>query len=232
MSKKNTTSKPAEATPGDASARSAAFTKNGAGLKVASSSPGEPAADASTPLDMHEALSIEQWPIDRPVPFPKNARKWSDRAIATLASSIKEYGFRQPIVVDPEGVIVIGHLRLAAAKSLGLAQVPVHVARDLSPLQIRGLRIADNRTAQEATFDFDLLGPELADLQALNFDLNLTGFEDDEINELLIQAGLSEGLTDEDEVPEAPVEPVTKPGDLWLLGAYVECPHCGAQNDV
>ena len=177
-------------------------------------------------------LAIEYWPIGRPILFAKNARKWSPRAIATLASSIKEYGFRQPIVVDAADVIVIGHLRLAAAKSLDLTEVPVHVARDLTALQIRGLRIADNRTAQEATFDFDLLGPELLDLKALDFNLDLTGFEADEISGLLIKAGLSEGLTDEDAVPEAPADPVTVLGDLWLLGAYAECPHCGTKNDV
>lgn len=110
-------------------------------LGLPPSSPGEP------PPELPAAgMRIEMWPIDRPIPYPKNARKWSDRAIATVAASIREYGFRQPIVVDAAGVIVIGHLRLAAAKSLDLKEVPVHVARDLTPAQIKGLRIADNRT--------------------------------------------------------------------------------------
>ena len=90
-------------------------------------------------------MLIELWPIDRPRPYPKNARKWTAGAIDKVASSIREYGFRQPIVVDAHDVIIIGHLRLAAAKKLGLSEVPIHVARDLSPEQVRGLRIADNR---------------------------------------------------------------------------------------
>jgi ParB-like chromosome segregation protein Spo0J len=130
-------------------------------------------------------VHIELWPIDRPKPYPKNARKWNAAAIAKVASSIREYGFRQPIVVDVHGVIVIGHLRHAAARSLGLPEVPVHIARDLTPEQIRGLRLADNRTNQEAFWDEDLLGPELADLEALGFDLGLTAFDVHELDKLL-----------------------------------------------
>lgn len=130
-------------------------------------------------------MEIESWPIERPQPYPKNARKWSDRAIAVVAASLKEYGFRQPIVVDKQGVIVIGHLRLAAAKSLGLTHVPVHVARDLSAAQIKGLRIADNRTNQESSWDMDLLGAEFLDLKSLDFDLSMTGFDTSEIDGLL-----------------------------------------------
>ena len=166
-------------------------------------------------------MEIELWPIDRPRPYPKNARKWTAIAIEKVASSIKEFGWRQPIVCDVEDVIVIGHLRLAAAKHLKLTQVPVHVARDLSPEQVRALRIADNRTHQEASWDEILLGPELIDLRALDFDLSLTGFDQDELNALLMRADtVSEGLTDDDEVPEPPEHPVTIPGDLWLCGNH------------
>jgi hypothetical protein len=183
---------------------------------------GLPAASPGQPLEQPAAgMGIELWPIDRPVPYPKNARKWSERAIATVAASIREYGFRQPIVVDAAGVIVIGHLRLAAAKSIELKEVPVHVARDLTPAQIKGLRIADNRTSQEATWDFDLLGPELLDLKSMDFDLSLTGFDTSEISGLLIKADLpAAGQTEDDAVPEPPVEPVTVLGDLWLLGDH------------
>jgi ParB-like chromosome segregation protein Spo0J len=90
-------------------------------------------------------MLIESWPVDRLKPYPKNARKWSKSAVETVATSIREYGFRQPIVVDTNDVIIIGHLHLAAAKHLRLAEVPVHVARELSPAQVRGLRIMDNR---------------------------------------------------------------------------------------
>src|ERR1039457_2769235 len=130
-------------------------------------------------------MDIEIWSIDRPKPFPENARKWSADAVAKVASSIREYGMRQPVVVDVHGVICIGHLRLAAAKSLGLKEVPVHVARDLTPAQIRGLRICDNRTNEESVWNDELLGPELADLASLGFDLGLTGFDVHELDVLL-----------------------------------------------
>jgi hypothetical protein len=160
-------------------------------------------------------LNIEWWDIDRPKDYPKNARKWSAQAVDKVASSIREYGWRQPIVVDRHEVIAIGHLRRTAGRSLGLTQCPVHVARDLTPAQIRGLRLADNRTNQEAEWDLDLLGPELLDLKSLDFDLNLTGFDGKEIDQFLRGTGDSEK---EDAVPEPPANPVTRPGDLWPLG--------------
>jgi DNA modification methylase len=162
-------------------------------------------------------VHIELWPIDRPKPYPKNARKWNAAAVAKVAASIREYGFRQPIVVDVHDVIVIGHLRREAAKSLGLTHVPVHVARDLTPAQIRGLRLADNRTNQEASWNEDLLGPELADLGALGFDLGLTGFDVHELDKLLRDP------LDEERAEQAPPLPdvaATRPGDLWLLGPH------------
>src|SRR6266849_3615540 len=110
-------------------------------------------------------LVVCWWPIDRPRDYEKNARKWSPRAIEKVAASIREYGFRQPVVVDSEGVIVIGHLRRAAARTIPLTQVPVHVARDLTPQQVRGLRLMDNRSHEEADWDTDLLGPELEELK-------------------------------------------------------------------
>lgn len=129
------------------------------------------------------ALDIEMWPIDKPQPYPKNARKWGAMAIEKIAQSILEFGFRQPIVVDDKGEIVIGHLRLAGAKRAGLTEVPVHVARDLSPAQIKALRIADNRLHEEAEWDDDLLGLELLDLKMEKFDIDLTGFDHQEIIE-------------------------------------------------
>jgi DNA modification methylase len=162
-------------------------------------------------------VHIELWPIDRPQPFPKNARHWNAAAVAKVASSIREYGFRQPIVVDVHDVICIGHLRLAAAMSLGLKEVPVHVARDLKAAQIRGLRLADNRTNQEGEWNDDLLGPELAELSDLGFDLTLTGFDVYEIDKLLRDP------LDEERAEQAPPLPdvaATRPGDLWLLGNH------------
>ncbi|HTQ54030.1 MAG TPA: ParB N-terminal domain-containing protein, partial [Bryobacteraceae bacterium] len=109
-------------------------------------------------------MNIEMWPIDRPKDYPRNARKWSAQAISKVGASIREYGWRQPVVVDSKEVIVIGHLRRAAGKNIGETQCPVHVAADLTPEQIRGLRLADNRTNQESVWDLDLLGVEFLEL--------------------------------------------------------------------
>jgi DNA modification methylase len=162
-------------------------------------------------------VKIEIWQIDRPKPYPKNARKWGADAIAKVATSIRAYGFRQPIVVDVHGVIIIGHLRLAAAKSLRLKEVPVHVARDLTPAQVKGLRLMDNRSHQEAEWDFALLAPELAELSAESFDLGLTGFDVHELDELLRDP------FDEDQADQAPPLPevaTTALGDLWICGEH------------
>lgn len=105
-----------------------------------------------------QELVIEWWPIERPIPYARNARKIPESAVDKVAASIKEFGFRQPIVCDAEDVIVIGHVRLRAAKKLGLAHVPVHVARDLTPAQVKALRLMDNRSHEEAGWDFELLG--------------------------------------------------------------------------
>jgi DNA modification methylase len=161
-------------------------------------------------------MLVEKWAIDRPKPYPKNARKWSARAVDTLASSIREYGFRQPIVVDSDDVIIIGHLRLAAAKQLGLQEVPVHVARELSPEQVKGLRLMDNRSHQESDWDLALLAPEIADLSALAFDLSLTGFDARELDGLLA----TEGDDKADSAPPLPEVAASRPGDLWLLGTH------------
>jgi ParB-like chromosome segregation protein Spo0J len=162
-------------------------------------------------------MQIEQWPIDRPKDYPKNARKWSAEAVKKVAASIEAYGWRQPVVVDVEGVIVIGHLRRAAGKFLGLTEVPVHVARDLTPAQIRGLRLADNRTNQEASWDETLLALELAELKDLDFDLGLTAFDMHELDSLLRDP------IDEEKADQAPPLPeiaATRPGDVWLLGSH------------
>ncbi len=172
-------------------------------------------------------MNIELWPIGRPIPYARNARKLSARALDVITASLKEFGFQQPIVVDTEDVIVVGHTRLLGAKKLGLTEVPVHVAANLTPGQCAAYRIMDNRSSQETTWDFDLLCPELLDLKALDFDLGLTGFDTSEIDGLLIKAGLTDGLTDPDATPEAPAVPVTVPGDLWLLGRHrVLCGDC------
>lgn len=163
-------------------------------------------------------MNIEQWPTERPVPYARNARKISDAAVDKVAASLKEFGWRQPIVVDTDGVVIAGHTRLLAAKKLGLKQVPVHIATELTPGQVKAYRLMDNRSHEEATWDFDLLGPEMLDLQAMGLDLSLTGFDDRELATFMVDKNA--GLTDEDEAPEAPADPVTQAGDLWVLGKH------------
>src|SRR6516225_1610062 len=119
-------------------------------------------------------LKVCWWPIDKPIPYARNSRKIPERAIDKVAASIKEFGWRQPIVVDSEGVIIVGHVRLLAAKKLGLHQVPVHVADNLTPAQVKAYRLMDNRSHEEADWDLDLLGPELEELRDLDFELSLT----------------------------------------------------------
>jgi ParB-like chromosome segregation protein Spo0J len=122
-------------------------------------------------------FSVENWPIDKPIDYPKNARKWTDKAVAKVAASIREFGWQQPLVVDSQGVIVIGHLRRKAGQSIGLTTCPVHVAKDLSPAKIRALRLADNRTAQESEWNLDILAAEFTELKTFDFDLTITGFD-------------------------------------------------------
>ena len=137
-------------------------------------------------------MKILQWAIDRLIPYARNARKIPQEAIDKVAASIKEFGWQQPIVVDSERVVVAGHVRLLAAKQLGLEKVPVHVATDLTPGQIKAFRLMDNRSHQESGWDMELLAPEMAELQALDIDASLTGFDADEISKFLDSTG-SEG---------------------------------------
>ena len=163
-------------------------------------------------------MRIEMWPVDRVQPYDKNPRI-NDDAVDAVAASIREFGFRQPIVVDSEGVIIVGHTRWKAAKKLGLSEVPVHVATDLTAEQIRAYRIADNRLAELADWNYDLLPIELTQLGEAGFDLDLLGFDQDELTKIL-NPGAKDGLTDPDDVPEPPDEAITQPGDLWILGEH------------
>lgn len=163
-------------------------------------------------------MKIERWKLDRVKPYEKNPRI-NDAAVDAVAESIRQFGFRQPIVVDAEGVIVCGHTRWKAALKLGLTEVPVHVAKDLSPEKIKAYRIADNKSSELATWDLELLPIELADLQGMDFNLELIGFGKNELAKLL-DPGVKEGLTDPDDVPASPDEAITRPGDLWILGNH------------
>src|SRR5713101_7198928 len=148
-------------------------------------------------------------------PYEKNPRL-NDPAVEAVAASIREFGFRQPIVVDEEGVIIVGHTRYKAALKLGMEKVPVYVAIGLTPEQAKAYRIADNQTAALSRFDEAKLVQELLELQHMDFNLSLTGFGDEELLRLL-NADSSTGLVDPDAVPEPPDEPTTRPGDLIML---------------
>jgi ParB-like chromosome segregation protein Spo0J len=160
-------------------------------------------------------MKIELWPIDKLIPYARNARKIPQGAIDKVAASIQEFGWRQPIVVDGDRVVVAGHVRLLAGKQLGEKKVPVHVATGLTPGQIKAFRLMDNRSHQESGWDMELLGPEMAELQALSIDVALTGFDAEEISKFL-DPEASEG----------------KPPDSFkeydeTIPTEHECPKCG-----
>ena len=163
-------------------------------------------------------MKIETRDIASIRPYEGNPRQ-NDAAVDAVARSIREFGFRQPIVVDSDGVIVCGHTRYKAALKLELKEVPVHVATDLTPEKIKAYRIADNKVAELATWDMELLPIELSELKGMDVDLDLLGFSADELA-VLFDPGVKDGLTDPDAVPEPPDEPVTQPGDLWILGDH------------
>jgi DNA modification methylase len=176
-------------------------------------------------------MQVEERPIGSIRPYEQNPRL-NDDAVDAVAASIREFGFRQPIVVDEEGVIIVGHTRYKAAIQLGLTVVPVHVAKGLTPAQAKAYRIADNQTATLSQWNDDLLPVELAELKELGFDLDKTGFSADELMQLL-QAPGTEGLTDPDDIPAPPDEAKTKPGDLWILGNHrLLCGNSGSDEEV
>lgn len=158
-------------------------------------------------------LSYEDWPIDKPIPYGRNPRRISDEAVAKVAGSIKEFGWQQPIVVDGDGVIIVGHTRLLAARKLGHDTVPVHVATNLTPNQVKAYRLADNRVGEESKWNDSLLKLELADLREMGEDMQVIGFDDDELEAFLAER--------DDEAPE----------DFEEFGEDMEtehqCPACG-----
>jgi len=175
-------------------------------------------------------IELHHWPVGKLIPYGRNPRK-NDHVIEQMAGAILEFGFRIPIIAKSTGEVVDGHLRLKAALHLGLETVPVVLADDLTPMQIKAFRILANRSATWADWDEDLLRLELEELQLDDFDLSLTGFEDDEIAELLAgEETTTEGNTDEDAAPEVPVTPVSKSGDVWIMGKHRLL--CGDSTDV
>jgi DNA modification methylase len=163
-------------------------------------------------------MKIELCPIDQIKPYPGNPRV-NDGAVDAVAASLREYGFRQPIVTDSDYVVIVGHTRLKAAQKLGLTKVPVHLATDLTPAQIRAYRIADNQTATIADWDFTLLPIELSALRDENYNLDLLGFDSEELSRIM-SGDVTGGLTDPDDIPLPPDKATTQPGDLWILGNH------------
>ena len=164
-------------------------------------------------------MQIEQVAISELIPYARNSRTHSDEQVAQIAASIKEFGWTNPILVDGENGIIAGHGRLMAARKLGMEQVPVIQLSGMTATQKKAYIIADNKLALNAGWDDELLGLELSELDLEGFDLELTGFTQEEIDALNPEQ-IPEGITDEDAVPEPPVDPVTRLGDVWLLGKH------------
>jgi DNA modification methylase len=176
-------------------------------------------------------LSVELRDVVTIRPYERNPRL-NDKAVDAVAASLKEFGFRQPIVVDGDGVIIVGHTRYKAALKLGLQKVPVHVATDLTPEQVKAYRIADNKSGEIAEWDMDILPIEISELQAADFDMGLLAFSDKELTQLL-NVNLGQGLTDCDSIPEPPEQAVTQKGDIWILGKHrLMCGDSASQRDV
>jgi len=175
-------------------------------------------------------LTLQHWPIDRLVEYARNPRK-NDEAVDRMCGAIREFGFRIPIVARSDGAVVDGHLRLKAARKLGLSQVPVVLADELSEAQIKAFRLLANRSATWAEWDEELLRLELSELEQQDFDLDLTGFDLDEIERFLVSS--ESGSDEEEQIPEPPVEPVSRPGDLWICGEHrVLCGDATVLSDV
>ena len=165
------------------------------------------------------ADSVARHPIEKLVPYARNSRTHSAEQVDQIAASMVEWGWTNPVLIDSDGGIIAGHGRVLAAQKLGYTDVPVMVASGWSDAQKRAYIIADNKLALNAGWDNDLLAVEFDDLKAEGFDLDLTGFTLDEI-EALTPEEIPAGLTDEDAVPEVRPDPISKPGDVWLLGKH------------
>jgi DNA modification methylase len=167
------------------------------------------------------ADKVEPWPTTKLIPYVRNARTHSDEQVAQIAASIVEFGFTNPVLAGSDGVIIAGHGRLAAAQRLGLAEVPVVVLDHLTPTQRRALIIADNRIAENSGWDTELLRLEIDALRDDDFDVSITGFDADALSDLLDGEETDQtGQTDDDQIPEVQENPISKPGDVWILGPH------------
>lgn len=179
-------------------------------------------------------MQIEQISIEELLPYAKNSRTHSDEQTAQIAASIKEFGFTNPVLIDNENQIIAGHGRILAARKLKMKEVPCIRLGYLTETQKKAYVIADNKLALNSGWDEELLALEIADLKDEDFDISLLGFSDDELAGLADQiAEEVEGLTDEDAIPETPEEPITKPGDIWVLGNHrLMCGDSASVNDI
>jgi DNA modification methylase len=163
-------------------------------------------------------LAVTYRPLDGLIPYGKNARTHSAEQVAEIAASIRAFGWTNPILVDGDNGVIAGHGRLLAARKLGMSEVPVIELAGMSDTEKQAYIIADNKLALNAGWDRDLLALELGELDAVGFDLSLTGFGGDELAGLLNTG--NPGLTDPDDVPEVPADPVTRPGNVWTMGRH------------
>ena len=163
---------------------------------------------------------VERRPISDLIPYARNARTHSEEQIAQIAASMREWGWTNPVLIDSDGQILAGHGRVLAARKLGYEECPVMIAEGWTQAQKRAYTLADNKLALNASWDEEMLRLELADLKDLEFELDLTGFDIDEIANLFDGEGDSDGLTDDDAVPEVTDDAITKLGDVWLLGEH------------
>ena len=166
-------------------------------------------------------IHIEYRQVEALIPYARNAKQHSEAQVAQIAASIREFGWGAPILVDGQNNVIAGHGRLLAARKLGLPEVPVVPMDHLSDTQRRALILADNKIGENASWEDELLGIELADLKDAGFDLGLTGFSQEEWEALIAgEEKTQDGLTDEDAIPEVTESPVSKPGDIWVLGEH------------
>ena len=182
-------------------------------------------------ISVNMSNAIEMWPVERLVPYSRNARTHSAEQVSRIAASIVEFGFTNPLLVGEDGVIIAGHGRFAAACKLELTHVPVVVLDHLTPTQRKAYILADNRLALDAGWDQEMLALEMAELSDAGFDLELTGFSDDELDDMLrdvVDASdapqeQTEGAADQDGdefIPEVSTVLITRPGDIWLMGEH------------
>ena len=167
------------------------------------------------------SIHLEYRPVDTLIPYARNAKQHSDAQVAQIAASIREFGWGAPILIDGQNNVIAGHGRLLAARKLGMTEVPVVPLEHLTDTQRRALILADNKIGENAAWENELLGVELSELQEAGFDLGLTGFSPEEWDALIAgEEDTNDGLTDEDAVPEAPAEPISQAGDIWILGEH------------